>query len=114
YSRGGEAEIVLLEDSVGAVARSNERAGCDFGESAREPPFAIGREFVRMYPARDRQVVSSGAQILPERQHVHIARSQIVHCLGDLVVSLAEAEEQERLSVLGVRGVVPVSSRQRR
>src|SRR5262245_51670568 len=78
-ARRVEAEVVFLENPVGSVARSDERSGCDLNEAAGEPPFAIGCEFVRMYPARDRQVVARRPQILPEREHIDVTCSQVVH-----------------------------------
>jgi len=61
------------------------------------PEHAQPLELVGMRVARHRQVVPAGLQVLPERQHVHVVRTQVGHHLLDLRDFLPQAEHQSRL-----------------
>ena len=50
-----------------------------------------------MHPAVDRRVLRRGLQVLADRDDVDAVRAQVAHRLDDLVVRLAEADDDPRL-----------------
>src|SRR3546814_11085747 len=51
-------------------------------------------DLVRRHVARDRQMILRRLQVLAERQHVDVVRTQIAHDVFDFRNRLAEAEHQ--------------------
>src|SRR5690606_30065776 len=68
---GGQAQVVLLEYPVGAVAGAYQRAGGHFHEALGQAQFAVVIEFVGGHPALDRQVVAGRLQVLAEGDDIH-------------------------------------------
>ena len=66
-------------------------------EPHREPEVAQLGEFVRRVVARHRQVAVGRAEVLAERQDVHVAPAEVPHADQHLVPLLAHAEDDAAL-----------------
>src|SRR3954447_143172 len=82
---------------VGAVARADERAGEDRAEAERLALLAEPAELVGMHPAVDPRVLRARLQVLADGDDVDAVRAQVAHRLDDLVVRLAEPDDDSGL-----------------
>src|SRR5262249_28677499 len=90
----GFGGVTLL---VGAVRRAHERSGEDRAEAERLALLAEPAELVGVHPAVDRRVLRRRLQVLADGHDVDAARSQVAHRVDDLVVRLAEADDDPGL-----------------
>src|SRR6185437_5088174 len=86
----GRGRVLLL---VGAIARANERPGEDRAEAERLALLAEPAELVGMHPAVDLRVLRARLEVLADRDDVDAVRPQVAHRVDDLVVRLAEADD---------------------
>src|SRR6267378_2154586 len=81
----------------GVIARAHQRASLHMPESHLQPqPLQLGK-LVGGVPARDRQVVCEGSQILTQREDLDVLRAQVAHRDQQLVPLLAQAADDPRL-----------------
>src|SRR3954453_4161452 len=89
---------------VGAVRRADERAREHRAEAEGLALLAEPVELVRVHPAVDRDVLPAPLQVLGDRDDVDSGRAQVAHRLDDLVVALAEADDDAALREERVAG----------
>src|SRR3954447_18096223 len=82
---------------VGAVARADERAGEDRAEAERLALLAEPAELVGMHPAVDLRVLRARLEVLADGDDVDAVGAEVAHRLDDLVVRLAEADDDPAL-----------------
>src|SRR5438105_2026342 len=82
---------------VGAIARADERAREDRPEAERLTLLAEPAELVGVHPAVDPDMLGARLQVLADRDDVDPVRAQVAHRLDDLVVRLAEADDDAGL-----------------
>src|SRR5688572_27304007 len=82
---------------VRAVARAHERAREDRAETEGLALLAHPPELVRVHPAVDRRVLRARLEVLADRDHVDAVLAQVTHRRHDLVVRLAEADDDPGL-----------------
>src|SRR5438105_13288625 len=97
----GLGGVALL---VGAVARTDERPGEDRAEPHRLALLAEPAELVGVHPAVDRRVLGARLEVLADRDDVDAICAQVAQRLEDLVVRLAETDDDARLRQDGVVG----------
>src|SRR6266850_5766246 len=86
------------------VGKANERAGFDVLEAHGFTEDLIFGKFVGMNVSHDREMLSRGLQILPEREDVRALSGEVVQSGEHFVFFFAEAEHQARLGwYLGMR-----------
>src|SRR3954447_3115763 len=90
----------LLVRPVGAA---DERAREDGAEAERLALLPEPAELVRVHPAVDRRVLRGRLEVLPDRDDVDAVLAEVAHRLDDLLVRLAEADDD---SALGQDGVI--------
>ena len=66
----GDADVVLLQDLFGTVARANHRSRDDLDETLVESLAPVGLEFLRRHVTFDWKVVRRRSQVLTQRQDV--------------------------------------------
>src|SRR5204862_2066614 len=86
----GRSCVLLL---VRAIARAHERPREHRAESERLALLAEPAELVRMDPAVDRRMLRARLEVLADRDDVDAVGAQVAHRLDDLVVRLAEADD---------------------
>src|SRR2546423_825508 len=86
---------------VRAVRRTYERTREHRAEAERLALLAEPAELVRVNPAIDLHVLRARLEILADRDHVHAVRSEVAHGLEDLVVRIADADDDARLRKQG-------------
>src|SRR5256714_4592493 len=89
---------------VRAVARAHERPREHGAEAERLALLAEPAELVRVHPAVDRRVLRARLQVLADRDDVDAVFTEVAHRLDDLVVRLAEADDDPRLRQDGIVG----------
>src|SRR4051794_29893733 len=82
---------------VRAIARADERSGEDRAEAERLALLAEPTELVGMHPAVDRRVLRARLEVLADRHDVDAVRAHVAHRLDDLVVRLAETDDDPAL-----------------
>src|SRR3954470_9742097 len=82
---------------VGSVARPNERPRKNRAETQRLALLAEPAELVRVHPAVDLRVLGTRLEVLPDGDHIHAVLAQVAQRLDDLVVRLAEADDDPGL-----------------
>src|SRR5436305_9951610 len=82
---------------VSAVRAPHERAGEYGAEAERLSLLAEPAELVRMPPAVDRRVLRARLEVLADRHDVDAVRAQVAHRVDDLVVRLAEPDNDRAL-----------------
>src|SRR5207247_7482 len=90
----GLRSVALL---LGAVRRADERAGEDRAEAERLALLPEPAELVGVHPTVDRRVLGRGLQILADRHDIDPVSPKVAHRLHDLVVRLAQADDDSRL-----------------
>src|SRR5262245_25116901 len=90
----GRGRVLLL---VGAVRAPHQRAGEDGAEAEGFALLAEPAELVRVHPAVDRRVLRTRLEVLPDRDDIDAVLPQVAHRLHDLVVRLAEADDDPGL-----------------
>src|SRR3954469_2177535 len=97
---GGErprARLALGHVLVGVVARPHERAGGDVLEAERVRGALQGGELVRVPVAHDREVLLGRAEVLADGEDLHAVLAEDAERLDELVVRLAEPDQQAGL-----------------
>src|SRR5262249_54048731 len=89
---------------VGAVARTDEGACKHRAEAHRLALLAEPVELVGVHPAVDRDVLRARLQVLADRDDVDAHRAQVAHRLDDLVVVLAEPDDDAALRQQRIAG----------
>src|SRR5437879_5112615 len=90
----GLGGVALL---VGAVARTDERPGEDRAEAERLALLAEPAELVGVHPAVDRRVLRARLEVLADRDDVDAVVTQVAQRVDDLVVRLAEPDDDPGL-----------------
>src|SRR5215212_3296905 len=90
----GLSGVALL---IGSVARAHERTGEDRAEAERLALLAQPAELVGMNPAVDGGVLRAGLQVLADRDDVDAVGAEVAHRLDDLLVGLAETDDEPGL-----------------
>src|SRR5438093_2177289 len=93
-STTGHRRVLLL---VGAVGAAHQRPGEDRAEAERLALLAEPADLVRLHPAVDLRVLRARLEVLPDRDHVDPVRAEVAHRVDDLVVRLAEPDDDSGL-----------------
>src|SRR4029079_3575008 len=90
----GLGRVALL---VRSIRRSHERAGEDRPEPKCLALLPEPAELVRMHPAVDLRMLRRGLQVLADLDDVDPVRAKVAHRVDDLVVRLAEPDDDPGL-----------------
>src|SRR5205814_6640714 len=101
---GAAARLGSVSLLVGAIRRADERAGEDRAEAERLALFTEPAELVGMHPALDLRVPRARLEVLADRHDVDAVRAKVAQRLDDLLVRLAEADDDPGLRQDGVVG----------
>src|SRR2546427_2886748 len=83
---------LFQEKFAGPIRRTDERSGCDVGETHRLARLAESVECLRRNVLLDGQMPIAWPQVLTQRQDVHVRGAKVPHRLKDLVAGLPQAE----------------------
>jgi hypothetical protein len=99
-----------LEDRVGVERGSDEGPGVDRGEAHRPRLLLQGPEPVGRHEPGDGGVAPRGAEVLADRDDVHLRAAQVGQDLPDLLVRLPQTDHEAALADLGLTD--PLAGRQ--
>src|SRR5205085_9282527 len=98
---------------VRTLRGADERPGEDRAEPHRLALLAEPLELVGVHPAVDRDVLLARLQVLADRDDVDAGRAQVAQRLDNLVVALAEPDDDAALRQHRITGELPGAGEQR-